>query len=254
MTNNDLINKIVSENIRKYRKLNAMSQEKLAEMLEVTRQSISLWETGECLPSIYNIVSLSELFNVTPNDLLIKGNSNPLEASLIVSLDNKKNKEDLFKYLKNFAIQNGTINGDYCYYSNSADNYGGDAAESFSLYYWGDSDKVDFCLHRVIDDTFSINFYLYPPKTNTGKYEYVASYYYRDNGEPLYQAEGIITASEFTKNYPLNCTKYIGSTDKQNEFMEMSRQGVCNLISCIEKFTQVEKLEYSFSDFGFTEF
>lgn len=249
-----MINKIVSENIRKYRKLNAMSQDVLAERLGVTRQSISLWETGECLPSVYNIISLSELFNVTPNDLLIKVTSSSLETSRIVALDNKNNKEDLFRYLKDFAIQNGTINGDYCYYSKSADNYGGDAEANFSLYYWGDSDKVDFCLHRVIDDTFSINFYLYLPKNDIHKYEYVASYYYRDNGEPLYQAEGIITASGFTKNYPLNCTKYIGSTDNQNEFMEMSRQGVCNLISCIEKFTQVEKLEYSFSDFGFTEF
>lgn len=245
---------MLSENIRKYRRLNRMSQEILAEKLNVTRQSISLWETGECLPSLDNVVALAKLFNISTDDLLVNIAPNTLEASLIAPLDNTKNKGALFRYLKGFAIENGIVNGDYCYYSNSADNYGGDPEERFSLRYWGDSDKVEFCLHRVIDDTFSISFYLYPPKAFTGKYKYVASYYYRDNGEPLYQAEGTITASEFTKNYPLNCTKYIGSTDNQNEFMETSRQGICKLISCLENFVAVEKLEYSFSDFGFTEF
>lgn len=61
-------------------------------------------------------------------------------------------------------------------------------------------------------------------------------------------------AGEFTNKYPLNCTKYIGSTDKQNEFMEISREGICDLIACLEKFIEVEKIKYSFKDFGFTKF
>lgn len=275
-----------------------MSQDELAEKLNVTRQSISLWETGQTQPSLDNIIAFAKLFNVATDDLLTEADFKPAEgdtkmqckkrkhkkihliACFIViiillatvllwifgtpSLENNskaiettdlvKSSDDIFGYFKNFVIKNGTLNGDYCYYSKSADNYGGDATERFSLYYWGDTDTVEFCLHRVIDDTFSINFYLSVPKSNTGKYDYISSYYYRDNGEPLYEAKGMITASEFTENYPLNCTEYLGEADKQNEFMEMSRQGMCKLISCLEKFTQVEKIEYSFSDFGFTDF
>jgi hypothetical protein len=109
-------------------------------------------------------------------------------------------------------------------------------------------------LHSVLDETFSINFYLYVPKNHSGKYEYISSYYYRDTGESLYEAKGTITAEEFTDNYPLNCTKYFGSTENQNAFMEMSRQGVCDLIGCLEKFIEVENIEYSFEDFGFLNF
>jgi hypothetical protein len=163
-------------------------------------------------------------------------------------------EKDIFGYLKKFVIENGTVNGDYCYYSKSADNYGGYASEKFSLYYWGDTNKIEFCLHSVINETFSINFYLYVPENHSGKYEYISSYYYRDTGEPLYEARGTITAEEFTDNYPLNCTKYFGSTENQNTFMETSRQGVCDLIGCLERFIEVENIKYSFKDFGFLKF
>lgn len=286
---------MLSENIRKYRKLNNMSQDELAEKLNVTRQSISLWENGQTQPSLENIVSLAKLFEVSTDELLVSDQTEPVVANSEPSKkteDPKKKKKtflilgiaiavvllttvalillnnlgkddqeptassqkDLFGYLKEFVIDNGTINGDYCYYSKSANYYGGSASKRFSLYYWGDTNKIEFCLHQVIDDTFSVNFYLYVPEKHSGTYEYVTSYYYRDTGESLYEARGTITAEEFTYNYPLNCTKYIGSTGKQNEFMEMSRQGICELIGCLEKFIEVEQIRYSFKDFGFVKF
>ena len=49
-----------------------MSQDELAEKLEVTRQSISLWETGQTQPSLDNIVALAKLFDVSTDDLLAK--------------------------------------------------------------------------------------------------------------------------------------------------------------------------------------
>ena len=327
---------MLGDNIRKYRKLNNMSQDELAEKLNVTRQSISLWENGQTQPSLENIVALAKLFKVSTDELLVsdktsfpasntvtaqkpddpknktkifflilavviavvlatvalillgtnnnsKNNAgtndaqatttiteNNIEATTTITENNiqettttvnntseedtVENAKDIFGYLKKFVIENGTINGDYCYYSKSADNYGGYASESFSLYYWGDTNKIDFCLHSVIDETFSINFYLYVPENHSGKYEYISSYYYRDTGEALYEAKGTITAKEFTDNYPLNCTKYFGSTENQNTFMEISRRGICDLIGCLEKFIEVEDLKYSFKDFGFLKF
>jgi len=329
---------MLGDNIRKYRKLNNMSQDELAEKLNVTRQSISLWETGQTQPSLENIVALAKLFKVSTDELLVPDKAEPptsntvtdpkpdepknkirtlllilgavIAVAVLVTVvfvwlgtgDNSRNNDrkndsrddaenddqttaivteddteddteattttadstleeetvenekDIFGYLKEFVIEKGTINGDYCYYAKSADNYGGYASESFSLYYWGDTNVIEFCLHSVIDETFSINFYLYVPENHSGKYEYISSYYYRDTGEALYEARGTITAKDFTDNYPLNCSKYLGSTEEQNTFMEMSRQGICDLLGCLEKFIEVEDIKYSFEDFGFLKF
>ena len=38
---------MLSDNIRNFRKKNNMSQDELAEKLNVSRQSVSLWETGQ---------------------------------------------------------------------------------------------------------------------------------------------------------------------------------------------------------------
>lgn len=69
---------MLSDNIRKYRKLNHMSQDELAEKLQVTRQSISLWETGQTQPSLDNIVALAKLFDVSTDDLLASVEPEPV--------------------------------------------------------------------------------------------------------------------------------------------------------------------------------
>ena len=66
---------LLSDNIRKYRKSNNMSQDELAEKLEVTRQSISLWETGQTQPSLDNIIALAKLFNISTDDLLTESST-----------------------------------------------------------------------------------------------------------------------------------------------------------------------------------
>ena len=46
------------DNLQNLRKLKKMSQESLAEKVEVSRQSISKWERGESYPTMNNIMSL----------------------------------------------------------------------------------------------------------------------------------------------------------------------------------------------------
>ena len=46
------------ENLIYFRKSNKLSQEKLAEQVGVSRQSVSKWETGEAYPETPNIGSL----------------------------------------------------------------------------------------------------------------------------------------------------------------------------------------------------
>ena len=47
-----------------------ISQEQLAERLEVSRQSVSKWESDQSVPEVGKILQLSALFNVTTDDLL----------------------------------------------------------------------------------------------------------------------------------------------------------------------------------------
>ena len=44
------------ENLKKIRKNKKMSQEELAEKVNVSRQSVSKWETGESYPEMNNIL------------------------------------------------------------------------------------------------------------------------------------------------------------------------------------------------------
>lgn len=55
------------------RKQKGWSQEELAEKLDVSRQAISKWESGQSLPESERIVQLAQLFGVTTDYLLIDG-------------------------------------------------------------------------------------------------------------------------------------------------------------------------------------
>ena len=56
--------------IAQLRKEHEFSQEKLGEILGVTNKTISRWETGTYLPPAEMLVSMSNLFHVTINELL----------------------------------------------------------------------------------------------------------------------------------------------------------------------------------------
>lgn len=62
-----------SEKLFKLRKENAMSQEELADKLDVSRQAISRWEMGTAMPDAPNLLKLSDTFNVSV-DYLLKDN------------------------------------------------------------------------------------------------------------------------------------------------------------------------------------
>ena len=85
---------MLGDNIRKYRKLNNMSQDELAEKLNVTRQSVSLWENGQTQPSLENIVALAKLFEVSTDELLVPDNPSPStqNALTVQEAENPKKK------------------------------------------------------------------------------------------------------------------------------------------------------------------
>lgn len=58
------------DNLIALRKLNNLSQEELADKLQVSRQTLSKYETGESLPDIEKCKMLAEIFDVSLDDLV----------------------------------------------------------------------------------------------------------------------------------------------------------------------------------------
>lgn len=69
----------LSKKIYELRKANGMSQEQIAEKMNVSRQSISKWESGESLPDIDRLPELSRIFDITIDSLLIPGEVDELK-------------------------------------------------------------------------------------------------------------------------------------------------------------------------------
>ena len=62
----------LGETIYKLRTEKGLSQGNLADMLEVSRQSISKWENNSAVPELDKLMKLSEIFNITLDEL-VKG-------------------------------------------------------------------------------------------------------------------------------------------------------------------------------------
>ena len=58
------------EKLQKLRKDKGMSQEELADVLGVSRQAVSKWESGQAYPETEKLIILSEIFGVTVDSLL----------------------------------------------------------------------------------------------------------------------------------------------------------------------------------------
>lgn len=361
---------MISENIRKYRKAKNLSQDELAEMLNVSRQSISLWENGQTQPTLDNVVALARAFGVSTDALLVssddeyssiprdmteepvapkkKVNLVPVLAVLGVAAgfilimrilmpdmmpdwmfahrdkpeesvaesvtesqeetstepeeslesleeseaeskveskaeskveskteskaeskkteskaeskkteskaESKSSSPDLSKLyatLKAYVIAHGSTKGDYSVMKAYASTYGGNYEDDFNLWYWGDTDTVEFSLHVGIDSETALAVYLQIPKTPNGSYTYISSYYYRSDGYPICEAKGSIPAATFTRSYPLTSKSYTGDKSAQTEFMELSRKELCELLDCMKSFLAKNKTGYSFMDLGF---
>ncbi len=86
------------------RKDKKLSQEEVADKLNVTRQTISKWETDQSMPDFDKIVPLCELYEITPNELFLelkeKNSSKNIEYTTNLEQENLK----ISKKAKGIAI------------------------------------------------------------------------------------------------------------------------------------------------------
>ena len=60
----------IGERIQTHRKRLTMSQEELGQKLLVSRQTVSLWEKDQTVPTIDNLIRLGKIFGVSVDDIL----------------------------------------------------------------------------------------------------------------------------------------------------------------------------------------
>ena len=99
-----------AENLKQLRKKRQLSQEELAEMLDVSRQAVSKWELGDSTPDMDKLVLLGELFGISLDELVlgivpVKTKLDELGAKVMTT----ENKQKAKKGLKIVGIIAGTV-------------------------------------------------------------------------------------------------------------------------------------------------
>ena len=101
-------------NLRKQR---GLSQEELANRLNVSRQTVSKWEVGDSTPEMEKLIAISDLFEISLDELVLDKAPAQSEASSKTQIVNEfkenvltdKNKKKAKKGLKIAAVVLGAI-------------------------------------------------------------------------------------------------------------------------------------------------
>lgn len=190
---------IFSEKLQLLRKSKGYTQEELAEKLNVSRQAVAKWESGQAYPDISNLIQLSEMMNITV-DYLVK------DQQCSVHLP-KKEQEDVGGLIQfrleaganTYAALSNTFpstrldsrdfryeKGDYTYH----DTYVGEEQFAGQEAVWKKG-KAVYAMNymgRVLDEKFSGNFLKEALRAADKTMPYRGPKVYQ-SGEYLYQAK-----------------------------------------------------------------
>ena len=89
---------MIADKIKNARTIKKLTQEQVAEDLNVSRQTISNWENGKSLPDIVSIIRMSELYDLSLDELL-KGDAtllNKIERDMKVA----KAENNVIKFMR----------------------------------------------------------------------------------------------------------------------------------------------------------
>ena len=84
---------ILADKIIILRKKSGLSQEELADKLNVSRQSVSKWESAQSIPDLDRILEMSEIFKVS-TDCLLKDDLD-IDGPYLYEIEGSISKEQL---------------------------------------------------------------------------------------------------------------------------------------------------------------
>ncbi len=82
----------ISEKLKEARQKSGMTQDRVAEKIMVSRVTVSHWENGKSLPDIASLMSLSDLYGISLDELM-KGDSKMTEKVKKDAKDADNNKK-----------------------------------------------------------------------------------------------------------------------------------------------------------------
>lgn len=101
--NIDKIGRFISER----RKLKKLTQEKLAEKLNISDRAISKWERGLCLPDASIMIPLCKILDISVNELLsgeMTKDNNKKTDDLLVELKKSEEEKDKLLFISMYVI------------------------------------------------------------------------------------------------------------------------------------------------------
>ena len=158
------------ERLQAIRKKRKLSQEDIADLLSISRQAVAKWETGQSMPDVENLVLLSDILQVTVDQLL----KDDFGCGKSTDKAIKGNREDIARFLCKAKTETYAAKGvqqipsrihshDYVYSENDffyMDTYlggekfaGEEALWIKEVPYW----SMNYC-GRVLGDNFSGDF------------------------------------------------------------------------------------------------
>lgn len=99
------------EKLQKLRQKAGMSQDALAERLDVSRQAVSRWERDETMPETDKVVALADLFAVTTDYLLRQSAEEPQAAQAAASAPRRDSGREILERLGYLAKTKGYLLG-----------------------------------------------------------------------------------------------------------------------------------------------
>ncbi len=92
----------LGQQLKKLRESKGFSQEDVAKKIGIMRQAVYKWENDKSCPDIENLILLSEMYNVTLDEL-IKGNRT-LKEKIHIDEDEDFEKENKFGFYIGFGL------------------------------------------------------------------------------------------------------------------------------------------------------
>lgn len=99
----------LAEKLKYHRKQQGLSQENVANILNLSRQAISRWENGHTIPDIDNLILLSNLYKITTDELLKE--SNQLQQLIQEDIEKTPEIAEEDVMLKNEALGTSQVIG-----------------------------------------------------------------------------------------------------------------------------------------------
>ena len=80
----------MNNRIKQFRLKSKLTQQQLADLMDVTRQVVTRWESGTVDPSTENLISLAQIFDCSVDELICNDLVAPKEKKIIKKCKHKE--------------------------------------------------------------------------------------------------------------------------------------------------------------------